>query len=169
MRCPRFTKPTRMVAGLLAALLFAILTVPLGAETVSTPRAGHGFGPAYDSAHEITLTGDIQQVVTRHVAGTPGGMHLMVAGPQGIVDAHVGPFLSKETKEALHTGTPVQIVGAMATVRGKNYLMVRELNIGGNTITVRSEHGFLRRVHTNHVQRPSSEKKAGVETNGGAR
>ena len=168
MRRTRSTKPIRTltIAGLLAGLLFAILAVPLGAQPSSETRAGHGFGVAYDAAHEITLTGTVQQVITRHMAGRPAGMHLMVTGPQGLVDAHVGPFLSREMKEALHTGTPVQLVGAMASLRGRKYLMVRELNVGGTTVTVRSEHGFLVRP-----QSSSAETKEGakLESNGGVR
>src|ERR1700723_19762 len=109
MRRTRLTKPIRMIAG----LLFAILAVPLGAQPAGETHVAQGFGVTYDRAHEITLSGDVQQVVTRHVVGAPGGMHLLVAGPKGLVDALIGPFMSKETKDALHTGTPVQIVGAM--------------------------------------------------------
>jgi len=168
MRRTRLTKPIRMIAGLLAGLLFAILVVPLGAQPASETRVGHGFSVVYDAAHEITLTGTIHEVVTRHMAGTPAGMHLMVAGPQGLVDAHVGPFLSREIKDALHTGTPVQLVGAMASLRGKNFLMVRELNVGGTKVIVRSEHGFL--VRSQGVNPKTKDKEtASVVSNGGAR
>jgi len=167
MRRTRLTKPIRIltIAGPLAGLLFAILAVPLVAQPASEARVAQGFGVTYDRAHEITLNGDVQQVVTRHVVGAPVGMHLLVAGPEGLVDAHIGPFLSKEMKEALHTGTPVQIVGAMATLNGKNYLLARELTVGGTTITVRSEHGFLRRSQLTPRQHSATEKTS----NGGAR
>jgi hypothetical protein len=169
MRRSRTTKPIpisiKMIAGLLAGLLFAILAVPLGAaQPASETRTGHGFGVTYDRAHELTLSGDVQQVVTRHVAGVPGGMHLLVAGPKGLVDAHIGPFLSKEMKEALHTGTPVRIVGAMATLNGREYLLARELTVGGTTLTIRGEHGFLR-----HSQITPAEHSAAKTSNGGAR
>jgi hypothetical protein len=167
MRRTRLTKPLCILttAGPLAGLLFAILAVPLFAQPASETRVAHGFGVVYDSAHEITLTGDVQQVITRRAVGSPVGMHLLVAGPKGVVDAHVGPFLSKEMKEALHTGTPVQIVGAMATVHGKSYLLARELSVGGTTLRVRSENGFLRRSPATPYERSSIEKKS----TGGAR
>src|SRR5580693_3468759 len=167
MRRTRLQKPIgiTMIAGLLSGLLFAILAVPLVAQPASETHVGHGFGVVYDRAHEITLSGDVQQVVTRHVVGAPGGMHLLLAGPKGLVDAHIGPFMSKEMKEALHTGTPVRIVGAMATLNGKNYLLARELTVGGTTITVRSEHGFLRRSQLTPARHSATEKTL----NGGAR
>ncbi len=165
----RLTKPTPIIAGLLSALLFAILAVPLAAQPAPESRSPRGFGPFYDAAHEITLHGDIQQVVTRHVVGSPVGMHLLVAGPEGLVDAHVGPFLSKEMKEALHTGTPVQIVGAMTSLNGKNYLLARELNVGGTTVTLRSKTGFLLRSHPSRVAPDGSQKTSQPESDGGAR
>ena len=100
MRRNRLTKSRPTFAGLLpvlfAGLLLAILVVPLGAQPASETHAGHGFGVVYDAAHEITLAGTVQEVVTHHMAGRPAGVHLMVAGPHGLVDAHVGPFLAKK-------------------------------------------------------------------------
>jgi hypothetical protein len=136
-------KTAGLIAGVLTGLLFAVLAAPLGAQTASESLPGQGFAPTYDAAHEITLHGTIQEVVTRHAVGSPAGMHLLVAGPQGVVDAHVGPFLSSETKAALLTGAPVQIVGAMSSLHGKDYLLARLLTVGGRSVTLRSEHGLL--------------------------
>jgi len=158
-----------MVAGLLTGLMFAILAVPLGAQPASETRVAQSFGPAYDAAHEITLNGNIEQVVTMHTVGSPAGMHLLVAGPNGLVDAHVGPFLSQNIKEALHLGTPVQIVGAMTTLHGKNYLLARELNVGGTTITVRTKHGALAQGHSNREHVARSKTNSQIESTGGLR
>lgn len=167
------TKLTRMIAGLLTGLLFAILAVPLGAQTAPESRAGRGFGPAYDAAHETILHGTIREVVTKHETGSPAGMHLLVAGPQGVVDTHVGPYLSKETREALRAGAPVQIVGAAVSLNGKEYFLARQLTVGTRTVTVRSPHGFLVREHAPRVARSKAESKtektSQVELNGGAR
>jgi hypothetical protein len=143
----RSTKPTQLTAGLLAGLLLAILAVPLGAQLAPETRATRAVGPVYDAAHEITLNGTIQEVVTKRVAGSPVGMHLLVAGPEGVVDAHVGPYLTKDTQEALHAGLPVQIVGAVEQLQGKSILLARQLIFGGRTVTVRNENGFLVRAH----------------------
>ena len=140
----RFTKPTQIFAGLLTGLLFAMLAVPAGAQPATESRTGQGLGPVYDAAHETTLNGTIQQIVTKHVAGSPAGMHLMVAGPQGLVDAHVGPYLSKTTQAALRKGVPVQIVGATEQAHGKEYFLARQLTFsGGRTVTIRTANGFL--------------------------
>jgi len=175
MRRTRMMKSTPTFAGLLpalfAGLLLAISATPLGAQPASETHVGHGFGVVYDAAHEITLTGTVQEVVTRHMTGRPAGTHLMVAGPQGLVDAHVGPYLSKEMKEALHTGTPVRIVGSMAVVHGKSYLLARELSVGGTTVKLRNAHGTLLRFHTvpAWTTRAKTKQMAKVELNGGTR
>jgi hypothetical protein len=153
----RWTKPIPMIAGLLVGLLFAISAIPLGAQPVPVTR-GRGFGVTYDAAHEITFNGSIQTIVTKHVVGSPAGVHLLVAGPQGVVDAHVGPFLPKATREALATGMPVRIVGAMATERGRTYLLARELTVANHTVMVRSKHGALVRVHATRAQHYANTK-----------
>jgi hypothetical protein len=159
---------TRLIAGLLAGLLFATIAVSSDAHAASVSRPGHGFGPVYDAAHETTFEGTIQEVVVKHTAGSPAGMHLMVAGPEGLVDAHVGPFMSKQTKEVLQPGVPVRIVGASTTLRGKTYFLARQLTVDGNTITVRSKHGALALGQANH-KRISRSKSSQREQNGGAR
>jgi hypothetical protein len=131
------------LSGLLAGLLLAILAIPLNAQPVRASHPGRGFSSGYDAAHEITLNGTVQEVITKHVLGSPAGMHLLIAGPQGTVDAHVGPFLAKDAREALQAGLPVQIVGAMETRHGRQYLLVRQLIFGGRLVTVRSANGFL--------------------------
>jgi hypothetical protein len=167
MKCSRVTKHVPILAGLLTALLFAVLAMPLGAQEAPESHARRGFGPAYDAAHETTLIGTVQEVVTKHVAGSPAGMHLLVAGPEGVVDVHVGPFLTQETKDALHTGTPVQIVGSMMQLHDKGFFLARELSIGGRTITIRSARGFLVYPHADGVVRTRAAMRA--EENGGAR
>src|ERR1700690_3753843 len=160
MRLSRLTN-TRLIAGLLSGLLFATMAVSLDAHAASVSRTGHGFGPVYDAAHETTFEGTIQEVVLKHTPGSPGGMHLMVAGPQGLVDAHIGPFMSKETKEVLQAGVPVRVVGANTTVRGRTYFMARQLTVDGKTITVRNARGFLVLAHSDrpHVGRSKARTK----------
>lgn len=160
-------KPSRLVGPLLSGLLFATMAVPLGAQPASQSRPGRGFGPVYDAAHETTLNGTIQQVVTRHTVGSPAGMHLLVAGPQGLVDTHVGPFLSKETRASLQAGMPVRIVGANVSLHGKSYLLARELTAGGRTVTIRGPGGFL--VHPVRPRVVKARQTAKAEKNGGIR
>jgi len=182
MKRIRVTLPFPTLAGLLPGLLFATVFAMLFAASFATfafsldteappaSQASRGFAAPYDAAHEITLTGNVQEVVTKHVAGSPAGMHLLIDGPQGTVDANLGPYLSKETQEALHMGTPVQITGAIETLHGKQILLARELIFGGQIITIRSPHGFLVRAHaTRRVVSSDGEKSDKTSSNVGAR
>ncbi len=157
----------QLFAGLLLGLLFATMAVPLGAQPASVSRPGQGLGPVYDAAHEITLYGSVEEVVTKHVLGSPTGTHLLVSQTQGMVDAHVGPFLAKDVQAALHTGLPVQIVGAMQEINGKQYLLARQLIFGGRMVAVRNEHGFL--VHNVAKRTRATVRVSQHEVNGGAR
>jgi hypothetical protein len=164
------TKPAGIFAALLTGLMFvallAIPATPLGAQTAPAARPGQGFGPAYDAAHETILAGTIQEVVTKHTVGSPAGMHLLVAGAKGVVDTHLGPFLSKDTKEALQTGMPVQIVGATVQLHDKEFFLARQVTIGGRTITIRNNRGML--VHPRpQGQRIVKVNGTAVETKGG--
>lgn len=166
MRRHYLKQPIRMIAGLLTGLLFAIATIPLNAQPAHS-GAQHPLALGYDKAHEITLTGTIEAVNEKPAAGSPVGLHLMVAGSQGKVDAHLGPYMTKETLEALHTGTPVQIVGATEKLHGKAYLLARQVIFGGRLVQVRSENGFLVREHT--AQSHRGKHSSGFAVKGGGR
>ncbi|MGA8763953.1 MAG: hypothetical protein WB562_13890 [Candidatus Sulfotelmatobacter sp.] len=160
------TKLTRIFVGLLTGLLLAIMAIPLGAATAPKSHPGQGFGPAYDAAHETTLNGTIKEVVTKRTVGSPAGMHLLVAGPQGVVDAHLGPFLSKQTREALQAGMPVQIVGASVSLHGKDYFLARQMIFSGRTVTIRNAKGLPVFAQDQH-RAVKVNKTAPVETKGG--
>jgi hypothetical protein len=142
MRRTCLKQPAQLIAGLLTGLLFAIIPFQPIAHAADS-RVQHPSSIVYDKAHEITVNGTVQEVVTQRTAGSPVGMHLLVAGSDGLVDAHVGPYLSRDVQEALHMGLPVQIVGAMEQAHGKQYLLARQVVFGGRTVTVRSENGAL--------------------------
>jgi hypothetical protein len=138
MRSAGNTKFALALAGLTLGML--MLATPMGAQPAAT--TGRGTVAPYDLAHEVTINGTIAAVVTKHTMGSPAGMHLLVAGAQGTVDAHIGFIRSKSERAALHTGLPIQIVGAVKVLNGKQYLFARELHYGGRTIAVRSKTGF---------------------------
>jgi hypothetical protein len=130
----------RLVAG----IVFATLVLPLDAQTA--PAAHAPFSLGYDKAHEITVIGTIRNLTSESISGSPFGVHLFVAGSQGVFDVHLGPYLGKETQEALHAGIPVQVLGATETIRGKGYLLARQLIFAGRMLTVRNENGLLVRM-----------------------
>jgi len=144
MKCMPRVRVTSALLGL-SGLLLAAFAAPINAQPASALKSGHGFGFGYDATHEVTINGTVQEVVTKHALGSPAGIHLLVAVPLGMVDAHVGPFLAKDAREALHTGLPIQIVGAVQVLHGRQYLLARQLPFDGRAVTVRNPRGFLLR------------------------
>lgn len=155
------------LAGLMPAMLLALTAVPARAQAAATMNPSRGPIPIYDAAHEITINGTVQQVVTKRTVGSPAGMHLMISGAQGLVDAHVGPFLTKNMQQAMHTGLPLKVVGVMITARERQILLVRELSYGGQTVLVRNKNGipFRPALPSNS---PALRKNPWLAMNGGA-
>jgi hypothetical protein len=134
----------------------------------SVPSTGSsaGWNSASSSMGEIKVLGTIRQGVSSHDAGGPAGVHILIEGPLGSFDASLGPFLTSEVRQALSNGAPVQITGIVRSANGKDYLLVRQLNVGGHQVTIRNANGFL-------VRNPSSSGAASgkvrSEGNGGVR
>ena len=106
---------------------------------------------------------------TERAGGSPFGLHLFLTASQGFVDVHLGPYVTNETQESLHAGTPVQVVGAMETTHNGRCLLARELIFGGRKITIRNENGLLIRGQDPRTKRysaiVSSDKKSQGELN----
>ena len=150
----------RNATALVIALSFA-LALPAGAQSAN--RKGLA---AFDATHEVTLQGTIKEVVTHPPAGSPLGMHLTVATTTGAQDVHVGSYLPKHvTENLLHANTQVIVVGSSVNLAGKNIFLARQLVVGGQTIAVRNEHGFLimpKAENSNH-HAPKSAIAGGVQ------
>jgi hypothetical protein len=134
------TRTARAFACLAACMLF----VAAAQATASRPASvGKGFGFAYDPSKEVTVVGTVTELVTKPAPGSPMGMHILISSAGKVVDAHVGPFLSKENREALKPGQLVQITGVNEKAHGKTFLLARQLIFSGRQVTVRNERGAL--------------------------
>jgi hypothetical protein len=147
---------------LLATLAISLLAIPLHANESVAPKRTV-LASRYDLTKEITLTGTVQSVVMKPAPGTITGAHLMVSTSQGMVDAHIGNHLfAGKHPASFVSGESVKLVGLMTTVGHQNVLLVRTIQIGNSTITVRNEHGFLASPAT-------TARLAGASSAGGAR
>ena len=112
------------------------------------------------------MLGTIRQVVSNHEAGGPAGVHILIDGPLGSFDASLGSSLPGDVRQALSNGAPVKITGILRSANGKDYLLVRQLNVAGRQVTIRNANGFL--VHTPSSTGAAS-GKVRSEGNGGVR
>lgn len=158
----RNRKTARISVWLVAAMLLA-LAAEAATPSQSSP-AGGGSGLAYDQTKEVGLVGTVERLDAHPASGGPPGFHLFITASGKTVDAHLGPFLSKQNREALVAGQPVQIVGISTSIHGKEVLLARQLIFAGRLVTVRNERGFLVREHP--ARRTNRESKPAVS--GGA-
>jgi hypothetical protein len=128
---------------LLMTLAVALLAAPLVADESAAPKRAV-IASKYDVSKEITVEGTVKSLVTKPVPGTLMGAHLMVSTAQGTVDAHIGDYVvTGRYPTSFASGQAVKLVGMMAEFNHQNVLLVRTIQTGNRTITVRSEHGFL--------------------------
>jgi hypothetical protein len=125
---------------LCAVLSCGVLPAAEGQAVVAAPPTLQESPFFYDAAHEMTFVGTIQKADS---GGRPAGFHLLMATSGGVIDTHLGPYLSKDLLQDLHVGQTIQVVGVLHTFRGENHLLVRQLVVGDRQVTVRNEHGFL--------------------------
>lgn len=148
----------RSATVLLIALSF---TLALPGHAQSAKNSNRTGLAAFDATREITLQGTIKEVVSHPPAGTLLGLHLTVASTTGTQDVHLGPYLSKTATAALHQNESVIVVGAFADLAGRNILLARQLVVGGQTIAVRNQRGFLIQGKTGTVHRVAKPAVAG--------
>jgi hypothetical protein len=121
----------------LCAVLMCAAACWLPASAAETQLLG------YSAARETNFTGTIDQLVAGHIAGRPAGLHLLVNGPNGVIDASLGSYVSAEVQHAIAKGAAVQLSGVTRTIDGTQYLLTRTLTVAGHSINIRNEHGFL--------------------------
>jgi len=119
----------------------------------------------WNAADEITFGSAIREVISKNPVGAPGGLNLLMNGSQGTLYVSAGPFLAESVMQSLAAGQMIHAVGIVQTFNGQNYLLARQLVIGGQTIEVRNSHGFL--IHPSTGPRSSSAHPQGLL--GGAR
>jgi hypothetical protein len=135
---------------LLYTLTHIALAEQPGFQTAVTPfDAGAMSKPTQD----VTVAGTLQQVISKHTAGIPAGIQLVVDGPQGAFTAILGPAVGDQLQQILSPGAPVQVSGVEDTINGQSYLLARKLTVAGSQVIIRNEHGFL--VHSQQRSRAS--------------
>ena len=131
------TKRIPMLGGLVAGLLFAILAVPLGAQTTRTIR------PYYDISKEVTLTGTVMSVLKAPSPGMIAGSHILLSTSSGEVDASLGRWgLQGRGALSVAPGQEVEVTGIMKTLLDKPVFVVRAAKVAGRIYSMRNAYGI---------------------------
>jgi hypothetical protein len=131
------TIPTRTIPGLLTRLLFAILVIPLNAQS-TRDRSQY-----YDVSQEVTLRGAVSGVLTKPASGMIMGSHLLLTTVSGPVDASLGRW-GLQGKDALSViaGQQVEVTGVMKTLKNQVVFVTRIVKVGDKVYRMRNEHGI---------------------------
>jgi hypothetical protein len=158
-------KNNLLVVALFLGWLTPICATAQGSVTLQPALNFHHSPASIANANDIVVVGSIQQVVSKHAPGTPAGTNLLLNSSQGVVDAHLGPYLSDDVRASLQKNQMVQVTGVFRTVNGKSYLLARQITVSGKQVNLRNEHGFLLRPE---IPASSRQHKGQSEFNGGA-
>ena len=135
--CSHPTISTRTVAGLLTRLLFAILVIPLNAQST------RDCSQYYDVSQEVTLSGKVSGVLARPAPGMIMGSHLLLTTVSGPVDASLGRWgLLGRDALSVTPGQQVEVTGVMKTLKNKKVFVARIVKIGDKIYSMRNEHGI---------------------------
>jgi hypothetical protein len=130
----RITRKISMTACLIIGALSSI-------QVNAQPPANSNL--AYDVKKEVTLNATVSNVLVKPSAGMLMGSHLLLATASGPLDASLGRFgLQGKGALSVSTGQQVEVTGVMKTLIGKQVLLVRTVTVGGQTYTMRNEHGI---------------------------
>ena len=97
---------------------------------------------------DMAITATIQQVIPNSTPGAPAGTNLKLGTMTGPLYVSVGPFLYEDVRNALVTGQRVQVTGKIQKIHRQNYLIARQLLLGGRQIAIRNDQGSLIRPRT---------------------
>jgi hypothetical protein len=130
----------RGTGGAFIALGLFILA---SASAQQIPRAVvHSSGnSAYDVARESVISGKILQYSAASNT-VPAGAHISLQTSSGTVDVHAGnPKLINTSHLSLQAGDSVNITGENVTVGDKSVFVARIIQMGNQSVAVRSANG----------------------------
>jgi Flp pilus assembly secretin CpaC len=137
--------------------LASALFVASAATAQQNPQLLRPTGNAYNVARETVLTGT---VVSFTEGSTRSGAHLMLNTSSGVTDINVGNAkLLSLNNITFAPGESVRITGENVTVADSTFFAARIVQKGSQSITVRSERGFMARPTRANV--PASALKQG--------
>lgn len=116
------------IIGVLCSLLILL---------ASTTAFGQKSEPKYDTASEVTIKGEVQEVKTHE-----NNVHLIVKAGDQISEVCLCPaeFL-KSMDYDFAKGDKVEITGAKAKMDGNDVILARQIVKGDNTLVIRDKGG----------------------------
>jgi hypothetical protein len=134
----RWMRREKITARLLAALLAAMLSIPLGAQSTTEL---HPF--SYDVQSEVTLQGTTSSVLQKPAPGMVFGAHVWLTTASGAVDVSLGRFgLRGKGAVPVEAGKQMEVTGVMKTIKDHQVFLARTVKVEGGIYQIRNEHGI---------------------------
>ena len=113
-----------------------------GQSSRSGPAASSSSLQTWKTGDETTVGGVIREVLAKRPDGAPVGLNFVMTGSQHALTVNVGRDLDPQFRGLLQVGASVQVTGVVRPFGGQDYLLAREMVVGGQTIELRSPSGF---------------------------
>jgi hypothetical protein len=129
-----------------------------GSAVGQSSRSGPGTSASslqtWKAGDETTVGGVIREVLEKRPDGAPVGLNFVMTGSQHVLTVSVGRDLDPQFRNLLQVGASVRVTGVVRTFGGQDYLLAREMVVGGQTIELRNSSGFPVRAKANGAMQP---------------
>lgn len=133
--------------ALLAPAAYSQLQPGFQQSTAPALRMGR-----YDKSSEVVNNGTVASIGVQRNGTLPRGTYLVLHS--GALTLNVQMGLLSPASVPFAVGDQVQVIGSIASIRGQQVLLARQVQFSGKTLTVRSAHGFVLRP------RPASQSQS---------
>lgn len=148
---------------------FAFCVVLLGTAAAGTAVAQGRRGSLPSSTRqaesgEVTLGGVVGSVAAKKAAGAPAGLNFAISGSQHAMTVNAGTSLPAVARNRIQTGEAVQVTGVVRSIHGQDYLLAREIVVGGTKIQARPNGSLVRQpgMARPQIKRVESDLKGGA-------
>jgi len=97
--------------------------------------------PSWGGSNEIVVSGTVDSTINERAEGRPGGVNVRINNTRGTMEANFGPHPPATLTKLLTLGQAVTLTGA-ALNNSSSAMLVRTVNIGGQTYVVRNMKGL---------------------------
>jgi hypothetical protein len=125
-----------------------------GQNSRSGPATSATSLQTWKASDETTVGGVVREVLAKRPDGAPAGLNFVMTGSQHVLTVNVVRDLDPQFRDLLKVGEAVRVSGVVRPFGGQDYLLARELVVGGQTIEVRNANGFPVRAKANGVLQP---------------
>ncbi len=120
------------------------LAIGLTCAVSAAAQKSNGDAPKYDVSKEVTVKGEVQEVVDRNCPVSGGmGAHFMLKVADGsVIEVHLAPTKFVKSYELVFAkGDQVEVVGSKVNFEGKDTILAKQVTRGQDSFVFRDDKG----------------------------